>query len=78
MIRTRIHLTESQQQSLRAMVESTGRKQSELIREAIDRFISDAAHSQYHSALRRGAGIWRDRSDLPDFSAMRAEADRLT
>lgn len=78
MVRTQIYLTEAQQRSLRAMAGSTGRKQSELIREAIDRFVADGATTQYHASLRQGAGIWKDRSDLPDFSALRAEADRFS
>lgn len=77
MVRTQIYLTESQQASLRAMAGSSGRKQSELIREAIDRYVADSVGNLYQASLRKGAGMWRDRSDLPDFTALRSEADRF-
>ena len=32
--------------------------------------------STHLRALRKARGLWKDRSDLPDFSALRAEFDR--
>ena len=78
MVRTQIYLTESQQKSLRTLAGRTGRKQSELIREAIDRYIVDATPVDYRTLVQRGAGLWRDRNDLPDFEALRREADRYS
>jgi len=39
MVRTQIYLTERQRDELTAMAKTTGKKKSELIREAIDRLI---------------------------------------
>ena len=78
MVRTQIYLTEAQQQSLRALASRTGRKQSELIREAVDQYVAEAASLDYRSLIQRGVGIWRDRIDLPDFQALRQEADRYS
>ena len=39
MVRTRIYLTEDQRAALRNIARQTGKKQSELIRRAIDDFI---------------------------------------
>ncbi len=76
MVRTQIYLTEHQRSELAAIAKTAGKKQSQLIREAIDRLIEQAGSSRREAALRGAAGIWKDRTDLPDFKAMRAEWDR--
>jgi len=76
MVRTQIYLTERQRNELAAIAKTAGKKQSELIREAVDRFIDQAGDSQRKAVLRETAGIWKDREDLPDFKAIRAEWDR--
>jgi Arc/MetJ-type ribon-helix-helix transcriptional regulator len=53
-----------------------GRKQSEIIREAIDRLIDQTGQNQKKTALKEAAGIWKNRDDLPDFRAIRSEWDR--
>ena len=78
MVRTRIYLTEGQQRSLRQLAGRTGRKQSELIREAIDRYVAGASTIDYGALVRQGAGLWRDRANLPDFGAVRGEFDRYS
>jgi Arc/MetJ-type ribon-helix-helix transcriptional regulator len=76
MIRTQIYLTEHQRNELAIMAKSLGKKQSELIREAIDRLIKQAGKSHREMVLRESAGIWKDRTDLPDFESIRSEWDR--
>ena len=76
MVRTQIYLTERQRDELAAIAKTSGKKQSELIREAIDRLIDSAGRSRRDAVLRRIAGIWKDRRDLPDFRAVRADWDR--
>ena len=76
MIRTQIYLTERQRDELTAIARTAGKKQSELIREAVDRLIDQAGRSRRDVVLREAAGIWKDREDLPDFKATRAEWDR--
>jgi hypothetical protein len=76
MVRTQIYLTEAEQKGLAAVARSTGKKQSELIREAVDRFL-DMNKGRYRTAvIDEIAGIWRDRDDLPDFAASRRSWDR--
>jgi predicted AlkP superfamily phosphohydrolase/phosphomutase len=76
MLRTQIYLTERQRSKLAAIAKAEGKKQSELIREAIDRLTDQAGSVWREAVLRKAAGIWKDRTDLPDFHAMRAEWDR--
>jgi hypothetical protein len=76
MVRTQIYLTENQRQSLATIAKSVGKKQSELIRDAIDRLIDQAGRGHREFVLRKAAGIWKDRTDLPDFNSIRAEWDR--
>jgi len=76
MVRTQIYLTERQRDELASIAKIAGKKKSELIREAIDRLVDQAGHIRRETILREASGIWKDRADLPDFKAMRAEWDR--
>jgi hypothetical protein len=76
MIRTQIYLTKRQRDKLAAIAKTAGKKQSELIREAVDRLIDLSSRSRREAVLREAAGIWKDRTDLPDFKATRSEWDR--
>lgn len=76
MVRTQIYLTEAQQKALRQLAVRERKKQSELIRQAIDQFLADSTQEDRLSLLRQGRGLWKDRQDLPDFAALRREANR--
>ena len=76
MVRTQIYLTDHQREELAAIAKTVGKKQSELIREAVDRLIDEEGRNRRMAVLSEAAGIWKDREDLPDFRAIRAEWDR--
>ena len=76
MVRTQIYLTNKQRAELAVIAKYSGKKQSEIIREAIDRLIDQTGQKQRDMALRKAAGIWKYRKDLPDFRALRSEWDR--
>ena len=76
MVRTQIYLTERQRDELAAIAEASGKKQSELIREAVDQLIDQAGGSRRDVVLHEAAGMWKDRTDLPDFKVLRADWDR--
>ena len=76
MIRTQIYLTEQEKAALKVLSTESGKKQSELIREAIDSLIAKFSKTQRQAVLDRVAGMWKDRKDLPDFSELRSDWDR--
>jgi len=76
MVRTQIYLTEEERTGLIALAKSSGKKQSELIREAIDRFLTMFDEVRYRAVMDNAAGMWKDRDDLPDFNAARQSWDR--
>jgi hypothetical protein len=76
MVRTQIYLTDEEQKGIRALSRLTSKSQSELIRQAIDAMVSVSQPRARAEQLRRFAGMWRGRKDLPDFRALRKEWDR--
>lgn len=75
MIRTQIYLTEREQRMLRSLALLRGATQSEIIREAIDRYIGSDRTPGRLEMLRSARGIWADREDF-DWRAVRVELDR--
>lgn len=75
-VRTQIYLTAEERERLAALAAATGRKQSELIREAVDQYLDESRAGVREEALAKAAGIWKDRDDLRDFRALRREWDR--
>jgi hypothetical protein len=76
MMRTQIYLTEHEKTALGALSAAMGKPQSELIREAIDQFIAERSPARRKAILAGAAGMWMDRRDLPDWSALRKQWDR--
>ena len=77
MERTQVYLTHEQRRELKKMAARSGRRQSELIREAIDALVADAERSNWKAGMMAAAGLWTNRDDLPDFVRVRTELDRL-
>jgi len=76
MVRTQIYLTQEEKVALAVLSRKTGKKQSELIRQAVDSLIALSSRSRRQHALDRAAGMWKGRNDLPDFAAVRRGLDR--
>ncbi|MBM3132339.1 MAG: ribbon-helix-helix protein, CopG family [Chloroflexi bacterium] len=77
MERMQIYLTEQEKATLSAFSSQSGKKRSELIREAIDEYIARASKDRRRAVLASTAGIWKDRDDLPDFHELRKELNGL-
>ncbi|MCB1317955.1 MAG: ribbon-helix-helix protein, CopG family [Leptospiraceae bacterium] len=78
MVRTQVYLSQAEKRRLEQISKESGKSQSVLIREAVDRLIHSYSH---HSADRKSRlaaafGIWKDRP-LKELRAMRAELDRV-
>jgi hypothetical protein len=76
MVRTQIYLTEQERDGINAVAKSTDRKQSEIIRDAVDRFLDLSRGDRRKAILHGAAGMWKNRKDMPDFAAMRRSWDR--
>lgn len=66
MLRTRIYLTREQKQRLGQMAAATEKRQSILIRAALDRYLAERQPKDWKEALEAVRGIWADREDLDD------------
>ncbi len=77
MNRTQIYLTDEEVDGINRLASSSGRKNSEVIRQAIDEFLQHQDPRDKLSRLRAGRGLWRDRKDLPDIQKIRSEFDRF-
>ena len=76
MTRTQIYLTSAKVQGVARVATMTGRKQSEVIREAIDQYLERLGPQDRLGRLRAGLGIWQDRDDL-DLEKIRNDFDRF-
>lgn len=76
MVRTQIYLTEQERSDLSELAATSGKNQSELIRDAVDSLIARFSKTRHQVVLDNAAGMWKDRNDLPDFNTMRQSWDR--
>lgn len=75
MVRTQIYLTKEEHEGIRELAEQDGRRQSELIRQAIDEYLTRKKPEGKLAKLRKARGMWKDRPDL-DLSKLRRGFDR--
>jgi len=79
MIRTQVYLSKEQEQALKSLALSSGIRQSELIREAVNLLISEknVAPYQWKQALHDIKGIWvNDKTVEQRMKTIRQEFDR--
>ena len=76
MVTAQISLTDAQNKALETVARQTGKTREEVIQDAIERLLEQDQTRRRH-CMNQGFGIWKDRTDLPDFDAMRAECDRI-
>lgn len=71
-----VNLTENEQRALQEIALRTGKTEGELIHDAVDKLIKQGLPSG-NSGMLQARGIWKDRTDLPDFEKLRREFNRL-
>ena len=77
MVRTQIYLTKREHERIRRVaIRTAGRRARLLERPWISGLIS-RGNQRHDQVLAELFGIWRGRSDLPNFDALRHEADRV-
>ena len=75
MTRTQIYLTLTEIQGVARIAAKSGRKQSEVIREAIDQYLLRLGPQDRLSRLQEARGIWRDREI--SIEQVRSDFDRF-
>lgn len=76
MIRTQIYLTEQEHAGISSLANSLQKKQSELIRQAIDEFLVRSNPKDKLERIREAQGIWQDREDI-SLEELRSDFDRF-
>ncbi|EDM24827.1 transcriptional regulator, CopG family protein [Lentisphaera araneosa HTCC2155] len=74
MIRTQVYITKEEKESLESLAQSTGKSQSELIRNAIDTFIESNNTKNKKASLLNAFGMWKTNDH--DFQQTRESMDR--
>ncbi len=74
---TKISLDEPIQNALAEISRETGKSQSQLINEAVERLIKDYQRQNRSLLIQQAKGIWADREDIPDVQQLRQEWQRF-
>ena len=79
MVRKQLMFTGEQNAELKRIASATSRSEGELVREAVDDWLSrqKAEQEDWKAAWRRAAGLWADREDIDEIMAERREGRRL-
>jgi predicted DNA-binding protein len=75
MVRTQIYLTDEQKRQLERLAAARGKKQSEMIREAIDGYLVRQKPEDWKAAFEAVRGMWTDGGDF-DARDLRSEWER--
>jgi predicted transcriptional regulator len=71
-----ITLTDTAAQALSELARQSGKTRDDLLREAVEQFLTRHRTPDRLGLLRQGRGLWKDRADLPSLQDLRAEMDR--
>jgi hypothetical protein len=77
MATTTIELTDTQNEALHRLAQRTGKTAQQLLREAVEQFLSQLPTGHRLALLHQARGMWKDRQDLPDLAQLRAEFNRF-
>jgi predicted DNA-binding protein len=69
MVRTQVYLSEEQKRGLERLAATTGKRQSDMIREALEVYLARHEPKDWREALEAVRGMWADRDDLDELQA---------
>lgn len=78
MKRTQIYISDHLQEKLDKLSKSRDSSKSAIIREAIEEYFERRTDSERMNKLRKGAGLWKHKTDVPDIAPLRKELDRIS
>lgn len=74
-------LSPADSEAVRQLAQRTGKAEAELLHEAVEKLLQQAALENWQAALHQIEGMWANHSEAPDPRQLRAEwehrADRL-
>lgn len=76
MVKKQIILEEEKASQLKAVAMRTGKTESELLHEAVERYLDDLESEKKMHDFMSAFGIWKHRRDLPDFKKIRKSLER--
>jgi len=78
MLRKQVFITAEQNRRLKSLAAATGQSEGELIREGVEKVLeARASEEDWKAAIRRLAGMWKNRDDLDElFPRLRRSWDR--
>lgn len=76
MVRTQIYLTQKEKEALTVMSVASGKKRSQLIREAVDQFLLNSQPANQDDVCNRVCGMWADRDDTLTAESLRNSWER--
>jgi predicted transcriptional regulator len=71
-----IALTDATAQALAELAQQSGKSRDDLLREAVEQFLTRHRAQDRLHLLQQGRGLWKNRTDLPSLESLRAEMDR--
>lgn len=72
-----LELTPEDRALLSHLAQDRGVSESQVVHEALTHLVGGLTNEDRLRRFRKAAGIWKDRTDLPDWDALRAECDRV-
>lgn len=78
MKRTQIYLSEEMQEELDSLSRKKGTSRSDLIREAVTEYIARRSEEDKTKKMDAGAGLWKNKKQIPNISKLRKEFDRIS
>lgn len=73
-----LRLTDTENNALLTISQSTGKTMNELFHEAIQALIRQFPQTDRRVLLQQARGMWKDRNDLPALDELRQEWERST